>query len=107
MDDLELLRARAAVFLEDNLPKDAFWRVSRIDDWPEIEIIWKARVYFLKLAPHPGHNLPSATSLTKEEKRIHGALMTAGAHVWIVHNLANIESILRDLNVIDVAAEEV
>jgi hypothetical protein len=96
MTDLELLRDTAAIFLGASLPKDAFWRVNRISDWPEIEIIWQARIIFLKLAPHPGHNLPSAASLTEEEKRLHGALMTAGAHVWIVHNVADIKSILRN-----------
>lgn len=81
-------------FLDTALPSRHILRHVPGTDWPEIEIIYGQRVFFVRLLRHPGPDRPSGYHLRHSEKEVHNNLMDAGAFVSICHAVSEVENAL-------------
>ncbi len=102
----ELLQKAVADYLRVALPSDSTWHHSPNETkgtvawhakrkalgmragWPDIEIIWQGRAYFVELKA-PGNYL------SPPQKKTHGALLKAGAPVATCRRIEEVEGTLR------------
>lgn len=100
------LQAAVALFLAYALPSDALshhasnegkrgWQAQRDfkrsgaqKGWPDIEIIWRGRAYFIELKAPKKYPTP-------EQRSVHARLRSAGAEAVTCRSLAEVEMCLR------------
>jgi hypothetical protein len=100
------LQAAVAMFLAHALPVDAVahhssnegkrgWQAQRDfkssgarAGWPDIEIMWQGRAYFIELKAPKKYPTP-------EQRAVHAQLKAAGCPVVTVRSLAEVEMTLR------------
>jgi len=102
----EALHRAVADYLRLALPEDAVWHHSPNESkgsvawnvkrkalgmragWPDIEIMWQGRAYFIELKDFGKY-------LSPVQKKTHGALLKAGAPIATCRRIEEVEGTLR------------